>query len=339
MDNSVELSTNVAKKRGFRRHQSPLWQQESAAIVWICHHTNCLAKFLPGSNHFSQSVKIPAMPFSHTFEHDQQFMRLVRRETDVDLITAALEIARDGQANFDFAPTRLRLQRSIARLTHPVTQAGSDLEELKMLVRHMTEELNLHGDDDCHGDPEASYLNRVLETGRGIPISLSLIYLNVANELGIPLEPIAAPHHFLTRLPTDSGNLYVDAFNGGRIMDEPECIAWLRDVTELPMPEIRRTLKPVDERTIMVRMLNNLKTLFGNRELWVSAWRVQSRIALLIPGSYRERRDLAILTLRSGRPGESKELLRACLAVAPAEEHSMLKQYIVQADKMLPLCN
>ncbi len=116
------------------------------------------------------------MPFSNTFEHDQQFMRLVRRETDVDLITAALEIARDGQANLDFAPTRLRLQRSIARLTHPVTQAGSDLEELKMLVRHMTEELNLHGDDDCHGDPEASYLNRVLETGRGIPISLSLIF-------------------------------------------------------------------------------------------------------------------------------------------------------------------
>ena len=105
------------------------------------------------------------MPFSHTFEHDQQFMRLVRRETDVDLITAALEIARDGQANFDFAPTRLRLQRSIARLTHPVTQAGSDLEELKMLVRHMTEELNLHGDDDCHGDPEASYPIECLKPG------------------------------------------------------------------------------------------------------------------------------------------------------------------------------
>ncbi len=279
------------------------------------------------------------MSFSHPFEHDQQFMRLVRRETEVDLVTAALEIARDGQGDLDFAPTRSRLQRSIARLTHPVTQAGSDLEELKMLVRHMTEELNLHGDDDCHSDPEASYLNRVLETGRGIPISLSLVYLNVANELGIPLEPISAPQHFLTRLPTDSGNLYIDAFNHGRIMDEPECIAWLCEITEMPASEIRRTLKPVDERTIMIRMLNNLKSLFGNRELWVSAWKVQSRISMLIPGSYRERRDLSILTLRAGRPGEAIDMLKQCLTTCPAEERPMLNQYLSQADRLLPACN
>ena len=73
------------------------------------------------------------MSFSHLFEHDQQFMRLVRRETDVDLVTAALEIARDGQNDLSFEPTRSRLQKSIARLTHPVTQAGSDVEELKLL--------------------------------------------------------------------------------------------------------------------------------------------------------------------------------------------------------------
>ena len=77
----------------------------------------------------------------------------------------------------------------------------------------------------------------MLETGRGIPISLSFVYLNVANELGIPLEPIAAPSHFLTRLQTDSGNLYVDAFDNGRIMDEPECLEWLHGITELPVAE------------------------------------------------------------------------------------------------------
>jgi len=279
------------------------------------------------------------MSYTHLFEHDQQFMRLVRRETDVDFVTAALEIARDGQHDLDFGPTRSCLQRSIARLTHPVTQAGSDLEELKMLVRHMTEELNLHGDDDCLQDPEASYINKVLETGRGIPISLSLVYLNVANELGIPLEPIAAPQHFLTRLPTDAGNLYVDAFNHGRIMDEAECIAWLREITELPVSEIRRTLKPVDERTMMIRMLNNLKAVFGNRELWVSAWRVQSRLTMLIPSSYRERRDHAILTLRAGRPGEAIDLLKRCLAACPAEERPILTQYQTQAEKLLPMCN
>jgi regulator of sirC expression with transglutaminase-like and TPR domain len=279
------------------------------------------------------------MSFSQLFEHDQQFMRLVRRETDVDLVTAALEIARDGQTELAFEPTQRRLQRSIARLTHPVTQAGSDLEELKLLIRHMTEELNLHGDEDCYSEPETSYINRVLETGRGIPISLSLIYLNVANELGIPLEPIAAPSHFLTRLQTDSGNLYIDAFDHGRIMEEPECLAWLHAITERPISELRRSLKRVDERTIMIRMLNNLKALFGNREMWVSAWRVQCRLSALIPGSYRERRDHAILTLRAGRPGEALDLIERCLSVCPADERPVLSQHLTLAKRQVPDCN
>lgn len=279
------------------------------------------------------------MSSSQLFEHDHQFMRLVRRETDVDLVTAALEIARDGQTGLSFEPTRSRLQKSIARLTHPVTHAGSDVEELKLLIRHMTEELNLRGDDDCFGEPETSYLNRVIETGRGIPISLSLVYLNVANELGIPLEPISAPSHFLTRLQTDTGNLYVDAFDQGRIMNESECIHWLHQLTELPVSDIRRSLKPVDERTIMIRMLNNLKTLFGGRELWVSAWRVQCRLSMLLPGSYRERRDHAILTLRAGRPGEAICLLEQCLSVCPSDERPVITQHLTQARREVPLCN
>jgi regulator of sirC expression with transglutaminase-like and TPR domain len=279
------------------------------------------------------------MSLPSLFDRDLQFLRLVRRESDVDLVTAALEIARDGQQNLPFEPTRVRLQKSIARLTHPVTRAGSDLEELKLVIRHMTEELNLRGDDDCFSDPEASYLNRVLETGRGIPISLSLIYLTVANGLGIPLEPIAAPSHFLTRLQTDAGRFYVDAFDNGRIMDEDECVSWLCEITELPAAEIRRTLKPVDERTIVIRMLHNLKSLFGSQELWVSAWRVQCRLSLLIPGSYRERRDQALLTLRAGRPGEAIDLIERCLAVCPNEERPMLTQHLTQARRDLPSCN
>jgi len=279
------------------------------------------------------------MSYSQLFERDQQFMRLVRRETDVDLVTAALEIARDGQSDLAFEPTQRRLQRSIARLTHPVTQAGSDVEELKLLIRHMTEELNLHGNEDCYSEPESSYINRVLETGRGIPISLSVVYLNIANELGIPLEPIAAPSHFLTRLQTDSGNLYVDAFDHGRIMGEQECLAWLHGITERPISELRRSLKRVDERTIMIRMLNNLKALFGNREMWVSAWRVQCRLSMLIPGSYRERRDHAILTLRAGRPGEAMDLIERCLAVCPADERPVLSQHLSLAKRQVPDCN
>ncbi|MFM7835386.1 MAG: SirB1 family protein, partial [Planctomycetaceae bacterium] len=270
---------------------------------------------------------------------DEQFMRLVRRETDVDLLAAALEISRDGQSDVNIAAARGIVQRAVSRLTHPVTQAGSELEELKLLSRYMTEELGLHGESQYLSDPHAHYVNRVLVTGRGIPISLSLIYLHVGNELGIPLQPISTPARFLIRLPLDQGHLYVDAFDRGRILDERECLDLIGDLAGCDVDEVRRHLRPVDERAVMIRMLQNLKALFGGREDWSAAWRVQTRLQLLLPGSWRERRDHAVLTMRAGHYGEAIDLLERSLAVCPAEDRLFLQNHLRQARRMLPECN
>lgn len=279
------------------------------------------------------------MSLVENFSRDEQFLRLVRRETDVDLVTAALEIARDRQPDLQFGPVRDLLQRAVSRLTHPVTQAGSDLEELKLLVRYMTEELGLHGEAAYLSDPASHYLHHVLETGRGIPISLSVLYLYVANELGIPLQPISTPARFLTRLQTDAGNLYVDAFDQGRILTEPECIGLIRTITGAPASEVRRFLRPADERSIVIRMLQNLKTVYGSQEQWGPAWRVQCRLKMLLPASWRERRDHAILTLRSGRVGQAIALLQQGLSDCPAEDRLFLENHLQQAKRMLPECN
>jgi len=266
-------------------------------------------------------------------------MRLVRRETDVDLLAAALEISRDGQSDVNTAVARGIVQRAVSRLTHPVTQAGSELEELKLLSRYMTEELGLHGESEYLSDPHAHYVNCVLATGRGIPISLSLIYLHVGNELGIPLQPISTPARFMIRLPSDQGHLYVDAFDRGRILDERECLDLIGNLAGCDADEVRRHLRPVDERAVMIRMLQNLKALFGGREDWTAAWRVQTRLQLLLPGSWRERRDHAVLTMRAGHYGEAIDLLERSLAVCPAEDRLFLQNHLRQARRMLPECN
>ena len=273
------------------------------------------------------------------FEKDEQFMRLVRRESDVDLVVAALEIARDGQPQLDFEPTLQTIRTAVAELTRPVALAGSDRKELDLLIEYLTGELNLHGHDESFDSSDCSYLNRVTETGRGIPITLSIIYMAVANELGIPLAGVAAPSHFVTQLQTDSGILYIDPFRRGQIMDETECVEWLHELTELPCAELRPMLKPTSERKIIIRLLNNLKALFGRRDEWRSAWKVQKRLALLSPGSYREKRDLAILSLRAGRPGEAISQLESCIAVCSPEERPVLQQQLKAAHREAPLCN
>ncbi|MEQ9408834.1 MAG: tetratricopeptide repeat protein [Fuerstiella sp.] len=273
------------------------------------------------------------------FEKDEQFMRLVRRESDVDLVVAALEIARDGQPDLQFEETLVTLRTAVGELTRSVAMAGDDLCELQLLIQYMTEELKLHGHHDSFDSADGSYLNRVLETGRGIPISLSVIYMAVANELGIPLVGVSAPSHFINQLQTDRGVVYVDPFRGGHLMDEYECVEWLQALTELPVSEIRVTLKPATERRIVMRMLNNLKSLFGSREDWSAAWRVQRRLAALSPGSYREKRDLAILTLRAGRAGEAINQLDSCIAVCTPEERQLLQQYLKEAHREAPRYN
>lgn len=264
---------------------------------------------------------------------------MVRRESDIDLVVAALEIARDGQPDLNFTPTLETLRSSVAQLTRSVALAGDEINELKLLISHLTGELNLHGDEHCYEEAAASYLNCVLESGRGLPITLSVVYMAIASELGIPLEGIAAPSHFITRLNSDAGMLYVDPFRGGHVMDEVECVEWLHEITELPTADIYPTLKPVSERSIIIRMLNNLKTLFGSRDQWTSAWKVQRRLAYLKPGSWRERRDLAILTLRAGRPGEAAGLLEHCVRVCTLQERPVLQHHLREAKKQIPQYN
>ena len=273
------------------------------------------------------------------FEKDEQFMRLVRRESDVDLVVAALEIARDGQPELDFEPTLQTIRTAVTELTRSVALAGNDRKELELLIRYLTDELNLHGHYESFDSSDCSYLNRVIETGRGIPITLSVVYMAVANELGIPLAGVSAPSHFLTQLQTDSAVLYIDPFRRGHIMDETECVEWLHELTELPSAELRPMLKPTSERKIIIRLLNNLKALFGGRDEWSSAWKVQKRLALLSPGSYREKRDLAILSLRAGRPGEAISQLESCIAVCSPEERPVLQQQLKEAHRAAPLYN
>lgn len=288
----------------------------------------------------TRNTKRPqSMTAIQQFEKDEQFMRLVRRESDVDLVVAALEISRDEQPGLDFEPTLQKIRTSISELTRPIAMAGDELSELNLLIRYLTEQLKLHGHHESFDSEECSYLNRVLETGRGIPISLSVIYMAIANELGIPLVGVAAPAHFLMQLQTDRGVLYVDAFRRGQIMNEAECVDWLQALTELRVAEIRPTLKPATERSIIIRMLNNLKSLFGSSDNWTSAWKVQRRLALLNPGSYREKRDLAILTLRAGRAGEAITRLESCLAVCAPEDRPILQQYLKEAHREAPRYN
>jgi len=98
---------------------------------------------------------------------------------------------------------------------------------------------------------------------------------------------------------------------------------------------VRSSLKPAGSRTIVIRMLNNLKALYVRQENWPAAWMVQHRLTALAPCSYQERRDLALISLRANRPGHAIDLLHSCLRTCPTDEKPALERHLQEASSQL----
>jgi regulator of sirC expression with transglutaminase-like and TPR domain len=156
------------------------------------------------------------------------------------------------------------------------------------------------GNADDYYDPRNSYLNDVLERRTGIPISLSAIYLEVGRRLGVPLEGVGMPGHFLVRYRDPLAPVLLDPFEGGAIVSEAECAARLTHLYGQPVSVTPSMLAPIGTRPILYRMLTNLKQIYIRREDWPRAVRTVDALLVVDPGATREYRDRGTLRFRSG---------------------------------------
>ncbi|MBW3542044.1 MAG: transglutaminase-like domain-containing protein [Planctomycetes bacterium] len=274
-------------------------------------------------------------PGADAYVRDVEFTKLLRRQDDVDVTVAALELSRDARPDLDFGPTLDWIAARAAELRSAVARARTERAALEELIACLTHEHGLAGDEAAYDRPEGSFIDCVVQSGRGIPISLSVVYMAVARQVGLELEGASAPMHFLTRLEAPPGPLFLDAYGGGRILDAAECTSWLKRLSRLPVSRVRRMLKGVDARTIIIRMLNNLKALYVRTEAWPAAWIVQRRLTALEPAAYHQRRDLALLSIHAQRPGQAIDLLESCLKSCPDSERDVLAGHLDKARRQL----
>ena len=273
------------------------------------------------------------------FSADVEFSKLLLRDSDVDLTLVSLEIARDANPDLRFEDTLDWIAARAKELSGRAAGAWSDADALRALSALLADTYGLMGDEAAYQIAESSYLPEVIARKRGIPISLSILYMAVAHAIGIDLRGVAAPQHFLTRFDGVDGPLFLDPFVGGRIMDRDECLHFLHEVTSMPESELQPCLKPADSRAIVIRMLNNLKVLHAKHEDWPAAWLVQERLVAHKPTSYEERRDLAIIALKSERTQEAIDLLEDCLAECHEDQTEILRQHLDEAKRQLARWN
>jgi regulator of sirC expression with transglutaminase-like and TPR domain len=215
-------------------------------------------------------------------------------DQDVDLARAALLIAATEYPNLDIDRELGILDSLSAGASKQLGEDRSPLFCINTLSVYLFDLVGFRGNLDDYDDPRNSFLNDVLRRRLGIPITLSLVFVEVGKRLGVPLVGVGMPGHFLLK-HRDEEHLFIDPFYRGVLLSEEECAQRLRQVTQADVPWDARFLRPVSNRDFIARMLRNLKGIYLRHEDHNRALSMIDRLIALQPQVGLERRDRGLV--------------------------------------------
>ncbi len=241
-------------------------------------------------------------------------------DDELPLLDTALLIARDEYPDLDPAGYRAQVQ-TYADALRPQLERDIDLPaRLTAINRYLFDEVGFAGNNVQYDDPRNSYLNQVVDRKLGIPISLAVIQIEVTRRLGLPLDGISFPGHFLVRLPVDDGILVLDPYNKGRPVSADE----LRERASPHLggqapddQQLLQILAPATHRMILVRMLRNLKGLYLEQRDWERVARTADRLLKLSPDTAEALRDRGLAYRELGYASGARDDLARYLQLLP----------------------
>lgn len=235
-----------------------------------------------------------------TIEARQAFSEIA----DVDenafpLDRAALVMALEEYPNMDIQEYLRRLDTLAARVEVIAGAERSAVNVIESINQVLFVQEGLRGDNEDYYDPRNSYLNEVLDRRLGIPISLSVIYMEVARRIGFAIDGIGFPGHFLVKHVVKDRDIIIDPFDLGRILTLNECQELLDKTYSGSVTMQASLLQPMEKRSIITRMLYNLKSIYSQKEQYSKALSVIDRILMLNPGTPSDIRDRGLLYMQS----------------------------------------
>ena len=265
----------------------------------------------------------------------ERFAQLVSgSEEDLNLAEAALLIAQEEQPELDIPAYLNRLDELAATIRARLPQSPSFADIIQELNTLLFREEGLAGNQSDFGDPRNSFLNEVLDRKLGIPITLSLVYIEVGQRLGVPLVGVGFPGHFLVKYEDSQGETVLDPFMGGTILTQEQLEEKLRTMygPQNPfMSQISRLLAPADKRDILIRMLRNLKQIYMQKEDTERALSVMEHILLIAPDHPIEVRDRGAIHHRMGHQQLAVRDFQRYLQLAPkAEDAKAVRSIMVR---------
>ncbi len=274
----------------------------------------------------------------------EEFAPLVAPEVqdeDIDLLRASLAYARAEYPALDVERYVAKIESLALRVRQELNDVLDEKTVLSTLNRVLFEEEGFHGNKDDYYDPRNSYLNEVLERKTGIPITLSLVYMEVARRVGMLVFGVGMPGHFLLKhYDIEGKQTFIDPFHSGHLLSEAECEVRMEEVYEGQMQLRPEFMNTVGKRQILTRMLNNLRSIYISSRNFKKALTIVDFILAIHPRSPEDLRQRALLRYNEGMLRGAAEDLDEYVRIAPeASDADEMRQTALSIRRTIAMMN
>ncbi|MDA1313274.1 MAG: tetratricopeptide repeat protein [Acidobacteria bacterium] len=234
----------------------------------------------------------------------------------VEIGRAALILARLEYPDLDLSAQLEQIELFAAEASRRLPDEYDPFAGIGRLNDYLFGELGFRGNEQDYYDPRNSFLNDVIERRVGIPITLSVVYLEITRRLGLPFYGVGLPGHFLLKYDDNRRAIFIDPFHGGRILEVEDCRDLARSIsgrTEVTTEHLRA----VTNRQIVIRMLNNLRSIYLRTRQYRKCMVALDAFLILVPGSPETHKQRAFLHHELGHSRQAVEQLEQYLALCP----------------------
>ena len=261
-----------------------------------------------------------------------------RPEDLIDLGRAALTIALPEYPDLAISEYLRRIDDLAVEV---VERSGPDADQLRAIAALnfvFFSRYKFRGNRDAYYDPKNSFLNQVIERKTGIPITLSVLYMEVAKRIGLAFEGVGFPGHFMVKTIAGGNEIIIDPFDGGEIKSREDLAAMLQQMYGGKLDFRAEFLEPVSKKQILRRMLTNLKAIYARENNLVKTLAVLDRLLILDPAAAGDLRDRGAIYSRLECYGQAKDDFERYLQLAPdADDAAAIREQLIELGKQVVL--
>ncbi|MBD0301506.1 MAG: SirB1 family protein [Tolypothrix sp. T3-bin4] len=259
------------------------------------------------------------------------YQEIQQPDENIDLAKAALYIAQEEYPDIDVDQYLNVLDTMATEAKKRLPIGRYPLRVIQNLNQYLYDDLGFAGNKKDYYDPRNSFFNDVIDRRLGIPITLALVYIEVARRDDFPMVGVGMPLHFLIRPDIPDMEIFVDAFNNGEVMFAQDCQQRLSQIYQQNVTLQPEFLVAVNHRQFLVRMLTNLKYIYLKQQDIEKAIAAVEKILLLLPDMISELRDRGLLYYQLGLYSQATQDLQSYLTKVPdAEDAPVIRRLLTQ---------